>query len=1006
MRIEGIHIDGFGHFHEQRINPLAPGMNVFFGPNEAGKSTLLAFIQAVLYGFPRQRRAEHYPPLAGGRHGGRLWLADERGGHYIVERRPAPAGKDITITLADGDESASEDVLRQLLGGASRDVFTSVFSFGIAELQAIESLSGGEIGAQIYSAGIGAGAVPAAVAALAREEEEIFRKRGQRHRVAAVLKELDEVEARLREGSHDDARFAALERDRARVARDLAERTAAHQGLVQASTRAQRLDDAWGVWSRLVRIVDELEALGPAAIAAGTVERMETLEEALRRAADDQVEAEEAHTEALAALQAVVVDQAVVAAADAIETLRVRRSAFEGSVRDLPKREAEAAAARKGIGDAIAELGPGWDLARAAQVDSSSTCRLAIGEWQERLHEAEVEARRRSDRLEHARERYDERRKAQRRASAMLVEAGAAPEVAAAGAQLAAVQACLDARAELPAEETGAAGGRFVTAVAGAGTAGLAAALLLGMVEALIASVAGAAAGFAWATWQKPSGRGTEAEALAEALRVAGVSEQALPAALRLAEEDLRRANARRALERELADNDESLAESEAALRGAADESERATAKLSELRGEWQVFASASGMGDGVSPALAVHLLGQAAVVRERAHVLADFEHRVAAIGRDIDQFVAAVGAAADVCGHPAVTGAESAAHVAGRLIEALDNARQASQSQREAAARVEACEGRMGTAAARLEQQELALAALLSSNGVEDAAALRDLAERSAARRALEAQRRECELRIADAGGAGEALARFKADLTATEPGLLAAQTVELKEQLDATARERDALLEERGAIERELAELRAGEGTSHLLLRREHLRTELQDLAGRWSELRLARRLIERTRAVYEAERQPRVVKAAESYFAAMTGGRYSQVIAPLGEQTVRVSDGLHAPRTPDQLSRGTREQLYLALRFGLIDQFAERGGTLPVAVDEVLVNFDPARAREAARGFARLGQRHQVIAFTCHPWVVELMQAAEPNARIWHLGSDGAAMREREPVAAARA
>jgi uncharacterized protein YhaN len=103
---------------------------------------------------------------------------------------------------------------------------------------------------------------------------------------------------------------------------------------------------------------------------------------------------------------------------------------------------------------------------------------------------------------------------------------------------------------------------------------------------------------------------------------------------------------------------------------------------------------------------------------------------------------------------------------------------------------------------------------------------------------------------------------------------------------------------------------------------------------------------------------------------------------------------------------LSRGTREQLYLALRFGLIDQFAERGGTLPVAVDEVLVNFDPARAREAARGFARLAQRHQVIAFTCHPWVVELMQAAEPNARIWHLGSDGAAMREREAVAAARA
>jgi uncharacterized protein YhaN len=74
-------------------------------------------------------------------------------------------------------------------------------------------------------------------------------------------------------------------------------------------------------------------------------------------------------------------------------------------------------------------------------------------------------------------------------------------------------------------------------------------------------------------------------------------------------------------------------------------------------------------------------------------------------------------------------------------------------------------------------------------------------------------------------------------------------------------------------------------------------------------------------------------------------------------------------------------------------LIDQFAERSGPLPVAVDEVLVNFDPDRALEAARGFARLSRRHQVIAFTCHPWVVELFKTAEPNARVWELSSERA-------------
>src|SRR5690606_16582137 len=154
-----------------------------------------------------------------------------------------------------------------------------------------------------------------------------------------------------------------------------------------------------------------------------------------------------------------------------------------------------------------------------------------------------------------------------------------------------------------------------------------------------------------------------------------------------------------------------------------------------------------------------------------------------------------------------------------------------------------------------------------------------------------------------------------------------------------------------------------------------RESLRADLQELAMEWAEVRTARWLIERARAQYEQEHQPRVIQAAGGYFAAMTGGRCTRLIAPLGEQVVMVVEDDAAPKRPEQLSRGTREQLYLALRFGLIEQFAERGAALPVLVDEVLVNCDPERAAAVVRGFAALASRHQVISFTCHPWVVDL-------------------------------
>ena len=53
----------------------------------------------------------------------------------------------------------------------------------------------------------------------------------------------------------------------------------------------------------------------------------------------------------------------------------------------------------------------------------------------------------------------------------------------------------------------------------------------------------------------------------------------------------------------------------------------------------------------------------------------------------------------------------------------------------------------------------------------------------------------------------------------------------------------------------------------------------------------------------------------------------------------------------------------------------RFGETRGALPLMVDDILVNFDARRARNTLALWARLSARHQIIAFTCHPWVREL-------------------------------
>ncbi|HEY2760048.1 MAG TPA: ATP-binding protein, partial [Pirellulales bacterium] len=63
MKLLNVHVDGFGIWSDITLADLSPHCTVFYGPNEAGKTTLLEFIRAVLYGFSPQRIARYLPPV-------------------------------------------------------------------------------------------------------------------------------------------------------------------------------------------------------------------------------------------------------------------------------------------------------------------------------------------------------------------------------------------------------------------------------------------------------------------------------------------------------------------------------------------------------------------------------------------------------------------------------------------------------------------------------------------------------------------------------------------------------------------------------------------------------------------------------------------------------------------------------------------------------------------------------------------------------------------------------
>ena len=217
---------------------------------------------------------------------------------------------------------------------------------------------------------------------------------------------------------------------------------------------------------------------------------------------------------------------------------------------------------------------------------------------------------------------------------------------------------------------------------------------------------------------------------------------------------------------------------------------------------------------------------------------------------------------------------------------------------------------------------------------------------------------------------GPGEALDTLRDTLAKTDVQSIRDDIRQRDTELEDIEALRSELDTERGSIRTTLDGLASEEDSSRLRLERHRLSEELQGNARDWAVRAVAENLIRQAQSKFEKERQPDVIRHAERFFRDVTDGAYQTVFSPLGSSEINVTDAAGNVRTPQQLSRGTREQLFLALRFGLILEMGQHSERLPVIVDEALVNFDPTRGTKAAGSFIELSETNQVLVFTCHP------------------------------------
>lgn len=141
MKIKKAHIDGFGKWHDQDFDFTA-NPQIIYGPNEAGKTTLMAFLVSILFGFADGRgknRFAQYIPKTTSSYGGSL-LVEINGHDYLIKRQRGQNGGKVSVTDSQGRQGGEQE-LKQLHGTIDRSLYQALFSFGQRDLTAVDELN-------------------------------------------------------------------------------------------------------------------------------------------------------------------------------------------------------------------------------------------------------------------------------------------------------------------------------------------------------------------------------------------------------------------------------------------------------------------------------------------------------------------------------------------------------------------------------------------------------------------------------------------------------------------------------------------------------------------------------------------------------------------------------------------------------------------------------------------------------------------------------------------------
>lgn len=418
----------------------------------------------------------------------------------------------------------------------------------------------------------------------------------------------------------------------------------------------------------------------------------------------------------------------------------------------------------------------------------------------------------------------------------------------------------------------------------------------------------------------------------------------------------------------------------------------QANGDLNKWQADWSQAIQPLGL-PGDTPPAAVHaVIARLDELLQKLHEAGSLQSRIAGINRDASQF------SKDVAGlvehlDPALLslpGAQAAAELQARLSQAKADAATGTALRKQ----IKEKQHNIQTSRDTIHLMTETLARLCRQAGCEKHDELEAREALSNQYQALGKESDDLEAYILELAP-GASIDEIRGEAAEVNPDELPETIAELGRKIQELGQKR---LDLAGEIARSAKELELMDGNSRAAGAAEtvqEMASRIREGVGQYLRLRMASVILRREIERYREENQGDLLMRGGAYFQRLTLDSFTGLATDFNKEDDPILLGVRPTGQRvrvEEMSDGTRDQLYLSLRLASLEKYLEASEPMPFVVDDILVNFDDQRAAATLGALAELARKTQVLFFTHHGRLVELARgtAGQERVGVLHLGA----------------